>query len=193
MKKSPRKLRIGLDFDGVIADTAPLKRLLSKKLFQVNVPAERLKEELVIEDGLMTRAQYRKVMSLVCGSYEHGLKAKPISGAIAAIKHLLTGGNDCSVITSREGREIVIAETWLKENSLSLKVISVGYAGRKRAAVKDLDVYIDDDLHKLKDIGKVRGRLFLMDSPHNVHLDVPRSIRRVKSWDDLMTEIDLLR
>ena len=188
MKKN---LQIGIDFDGVIADTMALKRSLAKKLYSVDIPAERFKEDMVVEDGRMSREQYRRLMAKVCGTYLHGRKAKEVLGAVSAIKDFLLSGHTCTVITSREGKEVVVAEEWLQNHGISIPIISVGYKKSKVEAISSLDIYIDDDVYKLE-MPNVSGvKLFILDCEHNKNVHLGKHITRVKTWSEFRRMIEL--
>ena len=142
-------MRIGLDFDGVITDTQKLKAEIAKEVFQRELPPHLAKEHLVVEHGLMTRAEYRELMTYIAARRDVGLRMTPKHRAIENIQRLQSKGHELIVITSRDGEEVAIAREWCRNHSLTLPIISVGYGGSKIEAAKGCLAYIDDDLHKL--------------------------------------------
>ena len=176
-------MHIGLDFDGVIADTTHLKLEVADEMgFSVN--PNRFKEKLVVEDGIMAREDYRSIMERVCTAMEVGMRMTPCAEAIETIQ-LLAKSHTLTVITSREGKEVEVADAWCKEQGIPLPFVSVGYGVTKADAACEhgIDVYMDDDLHKLEPLVGIVPRLFLYRTPQNAHEELPEAITRVMSWN----------
>ncbi|TAK04866.1 hypothetical protein EPO33_02615 [Patescibacteria group bacterium] len=183
-------LNIGLDFDGVIADTSALKREHARALFGVELPADRLKEQMVTADGLMTRDQYRALMRAVCATRDLGLRMAPLPGMDEALRALVASGHDCKIITARCEEEVAVAREWCLSRALpDLPFVSVGYGMPKTEAARGLDAYIDDDLQKLLPLVGAVPHLFLFTQPHNAGDAVPPGIRRVASWYEFTTHL----
>lgn len=178
--------KIGFDFDGVIADTIHLKKRLAKELHGVSIPEEKFKEYMVIGEGYLTRAQYRALMTIVCGDPVLGVQASEVPGSIATLRALQQRGDQVRIITSRSESETNIIHRWLNERGLSLECIAVGYGNDKIAAVKGLDVYVDDDLPKLVPLIGHIPKLILFSHPHNERVIVPEAVVRVATWDELI-------
>ncbi len=178
-------LRFGFDFDGVIADCTALKLEQAYKMYNVNLLPERAKEHLVVEDGLMTREEYRALMHVVCGTHEVGLNMKEIEGAISFLRFLSEGNRDLIIVTSREDKEVEVAKEWLRLRGLEIKIVSSGYKKDKIEALRGFYFYIDDDLIKLQSLLGIVPRLFLLSNEHNKADLVPAGITRIESWEEL--------
>ncbi|TAL19585.1 hypothetical protein EPN90_03045 [Patescibacteria group bacterium] len=177
--------KIGIDFDGVIADTSSLKQEQARLLYGVSIPPHQFKEQLVTGMGILTQPQYRALMRRVCGTREVGLRMAPLPGAVPSLRRLLDGGHRCTVITSREAEELAIASEWCAARGLAPEFVSVGYAKPKVEVARGLDVYIDDDLQKLLPLVGNTPNLFLFHQSYNAHEAEPPEIRRVSSWAEL--------
>lgn len=94
-------MKIGLDFDGVIADCGKLKSEGAKLLYGVDIPGERFKKELVLETGILTEDQYRKVQAMVYSRRDIGMRMEPVKDALKYLRMVLNDGHDLRVITSR--------------------------------------------------------------------------------------------
>lgn len=183
MPLAHKLMNIGLDFDGVIADTSGLKRATALRMFGVEIPTEIFKENLVVGRGLLTREQYRELMQTVCGNRECGLGMDEMPGAMVCLKELREAGHGMRVVTSREGAELEIAREWLKLRGLEPEFISVGYGHDKVGAVRGMDIFMDDDLNKLLPlVVHLPERLFLFHRDYNSADQVPAGIRRVSDW-----------
>ena len=177
-----RTKKIGLDFDGVIADTQPLKAAYALEIHGVVLDPKHAKESHVVANGSMTREQYRALAAHVTES-DLGLTVPPVPGAIEKIKALKDEGHELSIITSRNEAGSDIARRWCEMQEIPLPVISVGYGMSKTDAAKGLDVYLDDDHEKLTPLTDVVESLCLFDAPHNNHIVPEGKITRVHSWD----------
>jgi hypothetical protein len=177
-----KKLRIGLDFDDVIACSHALKPVIAKKMFGVDVAPELLSRKRIGESGL-TQDQYSAVKEeLYHGNYD----IAPVRDASLYIQILLDKGDLVEVVTARDGITLDKAIKWMQGPPIPpLSMNGVGYGVSKLAACEGFDLYVDDDLEKLLPmIGKV-PHLLLFSWPFNAHEQAPEEIRRVDSWWDI--------
>lgn len=174
-------MNIGLDFDGVIADTTALKLEVARERFGTVLDGARAKEELVIADGVMTQEQYRALMDTICHDPSVGMRMRLCENADTVIAKLTGDGHRLLIITSRSESETAIAEEWCRTHAIAIPFISAGYGQSKADVLKDrsIDAYIDDDLHKLEPLVGLVPYLFLYTAPHNRDLPVPPGITRV--------------
>jgi len=186
----PNNMKIGIDFDDVIASTIHLKHWMAKEMFGVEgIPSHRFKESMVVEEGLMTKKQYRELMGKVCGEREIGLQASPVEEADIYINKLKNDNHHLVVITSREGPEFAVAREWCETKGYDMKYVSVGYGKDKKKATEGFDIYVDDDITKLLPlIGQV-ANLFLFSREHNIEVEIPAGVIRVNNWSELYTKI----
>ena len=183
-------MKIGLDFDGVIADTSKLKQRIAKEMFGVDAPTNILKEKTIVEAGLMTQAEYRTLMNKVCGDRGVGFKMVPVSNSINYIKELLDVGHEVRVVTARQANEFEVAKEWLESQEVSgITYASSGYGKSKLEHTKDLDVFVEDDYSKLLDLKATVPHLFLMTWDYNEVVEVEDGITRVYSWHELNEHI----
>ncbi len=177
-------MRIGLDFDGVIADASQLKSEGVKRLYGLDIPPGQCKKELVINAGLLTDEQYRQLQKAIYETREFGFLMNPVDGVLEYLPKLISQGHDIVVITSRGTNEIAIAiaQEWCASYGLELNFIGVDYRDTKANAAAGLDVYIDDDFDKLEPLVGLVPNLFLMSWDYNKHIDAGALARRVSSW-----------
>lgn len=187
-----KRLTIGIDFDGVIADTTALKQKLAKEMFGVELDANVCKERFVVEQGLMTREQYRSLMARVCGEPEVGLRMDALEGGVDLLRKLQNDGHALRIITARADADLEVAKRWSSERGLDIEFISVGYGGSKTEPATGLDLYIDDDLSKLLPLQGIVPNLLMFNWPYNAHEEAPSSIRRVSSWSEISAAIETL-
>ncbi|MCL5016202.1 MAG: hypothetical protein M1312_01125 [Patescibacteria group bacterium] len=187
-------MKIGLDFDGVVADSSDNQEIKSRwaeKLYGVKVPPCDFKKGYVVGNGILTAEQYANLQNFIYGNREIGMAMRPVSGALEFIPRLVANGHLVSVITSRERPALEIAVEWTAKNGLRIPFVGVGYGISKANAAAGMNVFVDDDVNKLKNLlGVVRYR-FLFSWLYNAEVDV-HNVARVHSWEELYSAIQAL-
>lgn len=185
-------MRIGLDFDGVISDCGQLKSDTAKVLYNLNIPPEIFKKEIVIDSGYLTAKQYYDLQKTIYGKPEVGFLMKPVAGMLESIPQLLAWGHTLLVVTSRGEVELEIAKEWSIRHGLELDFVGVGYGVSKITACKGLSVYIDDDLDKLEPLVGIVPHRFLFSWGYNSHIEEGSIARRIGSWQEFCQTIESL-
>ncbi len=177
-------MKIGLDFDGVIANNNKLKSEAAKLLFDLDIPPDRFKKEILVEENILTLNQYRKLQKFIYDPEERSnLKMDPVEGVLTYLPKIISEGYEILVVTSRSKDSIPFMKTWSKNINLNLNFIALGYGKSKKSATADLDLYVDDDLDKLLDLTTPNRILFSWK--YNSHLTDLGTIKRVDSWNEL--------
>jgi len=185
-------MKIGLDFDGVIADCGNLKSKGAWELYRVLIPPEKFKKEILVGEKILTSAQYSEVQHLVYNTYEMGLLMEPVEGVLRYIPRLIDEGHTVRIITSRQNESLAIAAEWALKQGLLLDFTGVGYGRSKATAAKGVDVYIDDDLEKLEPLVGVVPNRYLFSWGYNEHIDVSGVANRIASWEEFYSTIQQL-
>lgn len=184
-------MRIGLDFDGVIADCGKLKREGAQRLFNIDIPEEKFKKEIVIREKLLNDEQYRILQKEIYGNPEVGLCAELVPNTHKYIEKLLKEGHELSIITSRAGASLEVAKQWLNYQKILLPIIGVGQGKTKEEACKKLqiEIFVDDDIDKLEEITSCVPNLFLFSWGYNEKDNEKPVAKRVYSWEHLYETI----
>ncbi len=175
-------MKIGLDFDGVVADSQALKAIEAERRYGVKIPPTLCKKAPVVANGWLTADQYRQLQLDVSGIREICLQMRPVKRASAFLEKLAADGHDLVIISSRSGAEIANAREWLARQKIGISIVGVGYGNSKESAVRGLDIFIDDDLPKLADLAGIVPNLFLFSWPYNLNERETGIARRVFSW-----------
>ena len=61
----------------------------------------------------------------------------------------------------------------------------MGYGKSKDPAVKDFDMFVDDDLDKLEQLMDIVPHRYLFSWGYNEHVDETDIAKRVSSWEEL--------
>lgn len=179
---------IGLDFDGVVTNCGRLKALGAKKLFNVDIPEEDFKKEIVIGKGFLTPEQYKEVQVYVYGDMEMGLYMEEVPDALQSIRELQKE-HQIIIVTSRTKQFADVAQEWLRLRNFHLEIREVDYEKTKKDDTSGFDVFVDDDIEKLTDLIGHVPHLFLFDWSYNKEHILPQGIQRVFSWNDLVVKI----
>lgn len=184
-------MHIGLDFDGVIADSTATKIALAQKLYSATLLPSQWRRDIVLGGNLLTSEQYDHIQELVYGSEEYGYQMTLIDGTLAGISEL-TKIHSVTIVTSRIDQKADIATNWCKKNGISLPLIGVGRNKSKAPHLQGFDVFVDDSREKLEQIVGTVPHLFLFDEPYNKDQNVSLPIIRTLNWDDLLKRITTL-
>ncbi|MEK7538573.1 MAG: hypothetical protein AAB552_01905 [Patescibacteria group bacterium] len=185
-------MKIGLDFDGVIADCGELKYRIAKKIYGIDILPEKFKKEIVVGEGYLTTEQYRALQNIIYGTREVGFLMKPVLDALEYISRLIADGHSVCVITSREKTFLKIAKEWSLGQGLRLDFVGVGPKNSKASAARGLDLYVDDDLDKLEPLVDIVRHRFLFSWGYNIHIDAGNTAKRTQSWKELYHTIQTL-
>lgn len=185
-------MKIGLDFDGLIANNSVVKAFVAKEVFGVEVSPEECKKELIVGRGLMTHAEYRELQELASGTRHFGLQMPAVEGALEGIHRLLKAGHDLTVVTSRDGTHLAVAEEWADNMNLDLVFVGVGWKVSKAGALRGFDVFVDDDFDKLEPLVGLVPNRFLFHWPYNEHIDTGHVATRIRTWQEFCSRVAAL-
>ena len=103
---------IGIDFDGVIANTNYVKSKLANKLgYGLFAPSIGARTFFIQKIGI---DKYNEISSIVY-SPEVTKKIQPVRGAIEYIRRLRQVGVGIVIITAREGESLKASKQWLTD------------------------------------------------------------------------------
>ena len=182
-------MKIGLDFDGVIADCGDLKREGALRLFGVDIPVEKFKREIVVNEEILTNNQYTELQKKIYETRELGLLAKIVEGAKEYIELLKSENHTLTIVTSRHKNGLLIAKEWAVSNGIDLPF--VGCEGSKESYCRDLelDVFVDDDFDKIESVANVVKYNFLFSWGYNESVGEKPISTRIHSWRELYEKI----
>lgn len=186
------KLKIGLDFDGVIADCGKLKSDAALRLYGLDIPPGKFKKEIVVGEGLLTEPQYRDLQVQIYGTRELGFLMELVSGVDVYAPKLVEEGHTLQIVTARGDKELAIAREWSDMRGLRLEMMNVPYGQTKAAIAAGCHVFVDDDLDKLAPLVGVVPHNYLFNWEYNLAVDTAGVAKRVYSWAHLYQQVQLL-
>lgn len=184
-------MKIGLDFDGVIADSELMKQRLAKELYGVDIPLHLLNRQGVVASGKLTEEEYDDLQDQAYGTRKYSLQILPIEGMKPVLIELQKN-HELVIVTSRDERKSAIAQEWLTNQGLTITIRSVGRKNEKTSFCKDVDVFIDNDLYKLEPLIGVVKHLYHFN-PYSEEQILPPGIINVPDWKTFAQEIITLK
>ena len=183
-------MKIGIDFDGTVADTSTAKSSYIESHFGLDVPPCRCNRTECVP--LIGEAAYEE-MGRVMYSRERTLQIPPVPGSVPAIRELAERAS-LFVVTARASSQRSIVEDWLHRNELDdcFKDIFGAEPGRDKVSTCELhsiDILIDDDTRHLREVNQLPRRiLFQSDGSRTMSDD---TYQVASSWADLISVIGL--
>ncbi|MFA5853719.1 MAG: hypothetical protein WC866_01395 [Patescibacteria group bacterium] len=175
-------LRIGIDFDGVLADHRLHKLRLAKEhgfaldAWQTNSNVMR---------NFLPLEAYESVRTILYGDMTH--EAPPVAGALEAVARL---PGELYVITARR-RPSVPALEWMKKHGVAERIPPerVRFCGNKESKNTTclelgIDLFIDDQLSLLEILPQSVTKVLFDNDGIAAKLSVPGDIRVVGTWEE---------
>jgi hypothetical protein len=166
-----RTRMVGVDFDGVLADTNAKKVQWIKDHLGKDVGRWQCNRSECVRSGVMTEVEYNRMAHHVY-SKEETARIDPVEGACEAVV-MLSEVCGIVVVTARQDTELDVVRSWLVDNGLEGRVSAVisvcgnghGSDGGKTALCEGLGlgVLIDDDERHLTPGKQVRVCHFVLD------------------------------
>lgn len=181
-------LKIGLDIDGVIADSFPVFREELNKYYG--------KDIIKIDDCDISKVynvDWADLDSFFDQNVEYLFSApKVMDGALETINHWLKAGHEIIIVTARKkGLEEKITMEWLHKNNVPYNEVVFAGGASKTFAVKEhlIDVFVDDFISNALEIAALNIPVLLLDAPYNQG-KLPEGVVRCYSWEDIKNQIE---
>ncbi len=184
-------LRIGLDIDGVVADSFPVFRRELNKHYN--------KEIAEFRDYDMSKV-YNVAWDDMSRFFDDHMEylfstPKPMEGAVETIHTWLKKGYEIIFVTARKcGAEEAVTIKWFDDNGIPRdKAIFVGGAS-KTFAIREfnIDVFVEDFMANALEIAAAGIPVLLLDAPYNQGI-IPKGVQRCYNWQDIRRYIDGLK
>ncbi len=186
-----KDMKIGLDYDGVIADAAEMKRLWIEENLGRSLSKWKTHRDECI--GIIGESDY-KIMATILYGKDWTLKTPEVKDAADCLRKLKQQGNLLYIVTGRPTRETDFAQKWLAQKNilelfLGIHNIHQGIGDTKAQVCRELelDVLVDDYLVHLKQ-GFPKKRILLRDgSPETIKM--PDGVEYARNWQEVMEKL----
>jgi uncharacterized HAD superfamily protein len=183
-------LKIGLDIDGVVADSFPIFLEELNKHYGKNVTE--------INNYDMTKL-YDVAWEDLDAFFEQNIEylffePRPMEGALENINAWLKAGHEIIYVTARRpGAEERVTLRWFERHGITSDSIIFTGGVSKTFAVKDfgLDVFVEDFMSNALEIAAIGVPVLLLDAPYNQG-KLPEGVTRCCNWEEIKSEIEQL-
>jgi len=177
--------RIGLDFDGLIANTYKAKQKYAYDKYGMELTPQQCRREKATK--ILGSVRYQKMIREIYGT-RLTLELEPMPGSISAIQGMDELA-DCYIVTARYKKELKWLRIWLDKYVLPIHGIVHTAEQSKCEAVTNLglDWFFDDSIRNLRELDRKSLKLGLYD-PYGLDagMQIPEFIARVSKWDDIV-------
>ena len=188
---------IAVDLDDVLADS--LRAFIefynenyNKKLKYEDFTAYTLNEIM----GMPREEENKILEKFDNGGYFE--KIKPIEGAVEAIKKL-SKKHKIIIITSRTKDKEEKTKKWVEKffGKYDIYFIRQNYSGKSKTKAEickeiKAEILIEDYLGYAENCAKNGIKVLLFDYPWNQKKDLGKLIKRIKSWEEIVSEIEAI-
>ncbi len=183
-----KKLKIGIDIDGVIVDLVTsmlplLSKFCGRSVRYSDICCFDIGKALNIKEkmgGIWAEVYNGNILQL----------APPIQGSIIGLSEL--NEHEIWLITQRPISIRSDTVLWLCENKIEFdKLRFVDIVG-KESISRSLDVFLEDNLETACAIAEAGINSLLFDQPWNQNTKLPQRCKRVKDWKDVVLYIKML-
>jgi hypothetical protein len=191
-------MRIGIDFDEVVADSAAAIIALHNKQYATNYKKEDITSYHVEDVWGGTKEEWEAKLDEFF-SAKNVQYLDPIAGSIPAMDSLKKAGHELYIITARGDSDIEATELWLKLHFPdTFNGVHYGHARlndpektrSKPQMCKELGIklMIDDHLSNAKQCADEGIKVFLFDQPWNQR-ELPEGVERVRTWEEIVKKL----
>jgi uncharacterized HAD superfamily protein len=189
-------MRIGIDFDDVIADSMQVVVDLHNREYSTSYSKEDAASFYLEEIWGGAKEEWEeKLAEFLSTKYLADLN--PMAGILSAMELLKENGHELYIISGRSGKQVAAAEKWIELhfpttfNDVYCEHSSVGVdplTKAERCKELGIDLMIEDSMHSARECAAADIRVFLFDQPWN-RGDLLPNMTRVSSWDEIVGKI----
>ncbi len=191
------KKRVGIDFDDVLFCCNETLQPFHNNRYGTNLTKDNVATYYLHDLWKCTKEEaYERVLEFY-NSEEHA-SMQPLEGAVEAI-HQLSKRYELFVVTARPPEAEVTTKKLLKHfPNVFKKIHFVGTTTGKNHTItkaevckqEHIDIFIDDSFHNTVNIAIIGIPTLLFNQPWNKENALPDGVKRVYSWEEIVTEID---
>ncbi|AVX20598.1 MULTISPECIES: hypothetical protein [Carboxydocella] len=187
-------MNIGIDIDGVLADSVTQWLNVMNKYFGQNKKYEEL-----------YTYRFEKVYNVTWEEMDRFFRTNqeillsnlsPIPNSVSAVKKLKIWGHKIYLVTARPRQYQHLTTKWLKEHQVEYDQLIMTDFQCKADYCQELQlkVFIDDSLDNAMAIASRGIKVFLYNAPYNQgHFPDNLQILRKNSWSEILTEVKKMR
>ncbi|MBI3271556.1 MAG: hypothetical protein HYZ53_21375 [Planctomycetes bacterium] len=183
-----QKKKIGVDLDGVLAETAESFLRIMQELHGRRIPIDALRGYDMEEWTGLTTAQVDHIFH----ETEIFDRAEPMRGAVDGLAALRRGGWEVHIVTYRGWKASLpgLTREWLARHGLAYDALEfTNTADKSRyARTHGLPVFVEDNWHSIEALAQACERVILVDWPYNQG-PIPPNAVRARSWPEVVERV----
>lgn len=177
-----RRLKIGVDIDGVLANIVDrmlplLARECGRRVVEDDIVCYEFTTALNISDERVAALLDELIAD---GHYE---AAPPVTGAVQGLEAL--SHHQLWLVTSRPERARDQTVRWLQRHRVPFHELVFAQAGRKARNGEGFDLFVEDNLDTALALSRESIPVLLFDRPWNRQPTLPENVERVRGWGDI--------
>ena len=189
-------MKIGLDCDDVLANfTLDLASAYNRR-YGTSYNPEDFVPDFSHFERLLGLPGIRNLWELF-QDHSYNLSMKPVKGAVAGVKELVSLGAELLVVTNRVKTSPQITQQWLEQNfGPVFSDVLYGGNGSSKGEIcrqKEISLFVDDlpqNVYNLRDHGI---KTLVLDYHWNREVEESHFIKRILDWEELVQEVKARR
>lgn len=181
-------MRIGVDIDGVIADTFPLLVRELNAYFKASFSLQDIFDYNIFKVYGLSETE----VFLFLSERERALMEDPAvkEGAVAHLA-LLSPKHEIYLVSARYEKYRPETERWLQKHGVPYRELILLGSHDKRGICTMLavDLFIEDSLKNARQLSSCGIPVLLLDAPYN-RGELPPLVRRCSSWEEIFRLIE---
>jgi len=181
-------MRIGVDIDGVIADTFPLLVRELNEYFKTDLALQDINDYNIFKVYGLTEAEMLKFLK----DKEPALMEGPaLKNGAAEYLRALSQKHTIYLVSARYEKYRPQTEKWLQKHAIPYHVLILLGTHDKREVCNRMavDVFIEDSLKNVHQLSSCGIPVLLFDAPYNQG-ELPPLVRRCSSWEEIFALIE---
>lgn len=176
-------MRVGVDIDGVLADSPPLWIEEANIFFNKNVQLENI---LLLDFSALYGATEEEVSNFMKTKGRELMLRPPLVEGAGLYLQKIKQDHDIYIVTARDPCYEKETRWWLKKNGLLFDdLLLLGSHAKQETCLEcKLDVMIEDTLEVSLEISSAGVPVILLDAPYN-RSPLPKLIVRMHSWAEI--------
>lgn len=187
-----KRLRIGVDFDGVLFDHIPYLLRGFRDAHGIDLEAEGLRhwdffQYRAVREGNLTWNCVRNVLRAI--ETDPTVHRAPLRDprAVPVLRALAEAGHEIHVVTARDPESRTVTADFLRRWSVPHRELRMGVAVKT-----GYDVLIDDAPHNVLTAAADGTLALLMDQPYNQDVPTRTNPLRVHDWSEVAQRLTVL-
>lgn len=179
-------MKIGIDFDGTVANTSLLKQQYVLSRYRIKIAAHLCDRTTFLR--MYDKNIYENITSAI-SLRTCTMVTPPVPGAIAALRKLVNS-SDLFLVSARPKKRLKWAEEWLEARGLRplfTDIISCSETSKNEICLKrSFSALIDDDIRHFETVKNSFRGFFFKPMTNITSYDLPKGTIRVHSWHEVL-------